>query len=264
MSEPARPDFTSSAVHHNGIHGADNVAFRCSKCDHWALAPAGKTLCYICEGVQMEEMTPAKLRELVGRDDARILEIGANDGTHTLEFLAAFPEGRVLCFECEPRAIKKWRQNVQDVRAILVESAVSDKNGIANFHPSGGKPPGKKWEHIDSWDMSGSLLQDDQHTRDVQWLKFGEPFQVGTITLDCMLCDLVPYEILWIDVQGAEAMVLRGGQKTIAKARFVILEAHPKPYYHGQATMVELIDLLPGYKFVGAYDGDNFLFERPQ
>jgi 2-O-methyltransferase len=249
-------------VIYNGVHNETNHVFQCSQCGHWALAPTGKTRCYVCEDT-LEVMTAARLRQLIGRDDANILEIGANDGTDTVEFLRAFPTGQVMAFECEPRAIKKWRENVQSSRAVLIEAAIAEESGRRKFYPSGGKPPGDKWAHVESWDCSGSLLKDDQHTRECDWLTFGEPFWVNVWRLDSVL----PFageriDLLWMDVQGAEAMVLRGGPKTIERTDWVFLECHQKAFYQGQATLPELVDLLPGFAIHSRWDGDNYLFRR--
>ncbi len=293
----------------------ENDVFQCAQCNHWALAPIGETLCYVCEDQKMSsdpvicdicgrkfgtrdsdswngdgmwrrywlnnrdighrcqdcyrvplhpvDITADDLRGLIGRDNANIIEVGAHDGTQTVEFLKAFPKGQVFCFECEPRAIAGWRKNVSNDRAYLFEAAVSEENGKAKFHPSGGKPPGDKWKDIESWDYSGSLLTDDQHTKECDWLTFGEPFDVRTWRLDSALVfagDSVA--LLWIDVQGAEAMVLRGGRATLERTEWVFLECHSMPYYHGQATFDELVSLLPEFSLHSRWGGDNYLFRR--
>jgi 2-O-methyltransferase len=47
------------------------------------------------------------LQGLVGKAAQVILEVGANDGSHTLEFLKLFPNARIYAFEPDPRAFAK-------------------------------------------------------------------------------------------------------------------------------------------------------------
>jgi FkbM family methyltransferase len=202
---------------------------------------------------------------LVGRDDPHILEIGANDGTDTFTFLEEFPDCRIRCFECDPRAIASWRKRIPDdeERAVLYETALGDVQGELAFHPSGGRPPGKENMHIQSWDKSGSLLAPDQHSKYARWLYFGEPIKVPVTTLDALLGDNVdPIDFAWVDVQGAEAMVLRGAQNTLPRIRWWYCECHSRPYYHGQATLDELLAHMPGFVLHSRHEGDNFLFHN--
>lgn len=206
------------------------------------------------------DLTATTVRLLVGKDDANIVEIGANDGSDTLAFLHCFPQGRVTCFECDPRAIKTWRDRVSDKRATLHEVALADVPGEMPFYPSGGRPPG--W-NIESWDKSGSLLPPDRHVDYAKWLSFGKPFQVPVTTLDIVRGDDDSViDFCWCDVQGAEAKVLKGAEKSYLRMRWIYLECHSRPYYHGQATIGELAALLPGFVLHAACANDNFLFRN--
>ncbi len=206
------------------------------------------------------ELNATTVGLLLGRDDANIIEIGANDGSDTLAFLHTFPRGKVSCFECDPRAIKTWRERVHDPRATLVEAALADTPGSMKFYPSGGKPPG--WD-IESWDKSGSLLAPDRHSDYSRWLTFGSPVTVPVMTLDQWRGgDTSIIDFAWVDVQGAEAMVLRGATATIPRIRWWYCECHSRPYYHGQATVDEIAKLLPGFVLHSTHHGDNFLFRN--
>lgn len=209
----------------------------------------------------LPELTAASIRLLLGKSDPRILEIGANDGTDTLEFLKMFPGCYIRCYECDPRAIATWRSRIHedDPRVSLFEVALGDEIALRQFHPSGGKPPDRAWEHIQSWDKSGSLLKPDRHTDYAKWLRFGEPFDVTMTTLDSMISADEIIDFIWIDVQGAEALVFRGGQRTIPRVKWIYCECHSRPYYCNQATLAELLGLLPGFVLHSTHAHDNFL-----
>src|ERR1700691_421767 len=81
------------------------------------------------------------LVELLGTDAPVILEIGANDGLHTLGFLRLFPNAKIYAFEPDNRALAKFRANVTDPRVRLFETAIGAIDGEMKFHSSSGLPP---------------------------------------------------------------------------------------------------------------------------
>ena len=87
-------------------------------------------------------LTHKQIARFVGRPDPTIVEIGCNDGTDTLAFLEAMPMARVYCFEPDPRAILRFKQNLgpRFERVSLSEIAISDRNGEIAFNMSGTGP----------------------------------------------------------------------------------------------------------------------------
>jgi tRNA G46 methylase TrmB len=59
-------------------------------------------------------INPDYLRHSVGIEAAVILEIGANDGSHTGQLLKLFPRATIFAFEPDPRALAKLKANVSD------------------------------------------------------------------------------------------------------------------------------------------------------
>lgn len=229
----------------------------------------------------LPDLKPHIIRRMLGKDDARILEIGASDGTDTVEFLEAFPKGRIDCFECDPLAIRLWKQKIpgDHPRAKLWEFALGEKTGRATFHQSGGRPPAAQWEGLERWHYSGSLLAPDKHSEYEPWLTFPTKIDVEVRTLDEMYGDIfgcVPWctdpgcvdgniiDFAWVDVQGAEAGILRAAKDMIRRIRYWYCEAHCKPYYHGQATLQEIRSLLPGFVFQSEHSGENYLFRSTE
>jgi FkbM family methyltransferase len=205
-------------------------------------------------------------RNVYGRYQRRCtLEIGANSGVDTLMLLSLDRFADIHCFEPEPRAIKRWRKNVRNKRAILHEIALSNETGTATFHPSGGYPGGQ-WANYGDWDMSGSLLPFDRHQENSPWMEPREPYTVQTITLDEWAAANLPsryvVQFAWVDVQGAEALVLQGAQETLKRICYWYCECDPRPNYHNQATKEELVALLSGFELVKEFPGFNLLFRN--
>jgi FkbM family methyltransferase len=208
------------------------------------------------------DLTHGEIAAFIGVRDPIILEIGANDGTDSIEFLRRYPRCRLFCWEPDQRAIGKWRASVNDPRAVLYECALDEKPGTAIFHPSSGTPPG----HVGEWDKSGSLCAPTGHILDSPWCKFERTFEVVTATLDGCMAELWPawlgtIDFIHIDVQGAERRVFAGGKETLKRTRYVRAENHPTEQYAGQWTDKEMVSWFEvmGFSCLGRFANDLLL-----
>lgn len=232
--------------------------------------------------VRAEDISHEEIQRLVGRDAKLILEIGANDGEDTLQFLAGFPSAAVHCFECDPRAISKWRDRfprnrvildaagvipqVQPTkcRARLFEIALDDTPGEKTFHQSGGAAGSSP-----DWDKSGSLCKPTGHLRRSPEITFNSRISVMSMRLDDWAAAYLPkdgvIDFIWIDCQGAERRVLSAGQETLRRTRFLKAECHRGELYEGQPTEAEMFAMLPGWTCLGRWADDLILRnDRPE
>lgn len=153
-----------------------------------------------------------------------IVEVGAHIGTDTA-WLLQNCQGNYRYFAFEPDA-RDWGALVKFWSQIRVlPFAVSDQNGLSEFNLSFGKIPRGRWkgrEHTDS-----SSLMKPRRNLMPPYVWFGK-IQVPTITLDhfdaVFLLDKV--DLLWVDVQGAEAKVLKGGKKLLRKTAVIKIECY--------------------------------------
>lgn len=178
-----------------------------------------------------------------------IVEVGANDGDTTQDFLEAFPTARLVAFEPDARAIAKFRRrDFPTAQVSLLECAIGATNGEVTFHHSGGAVAK---EH--DWDRSGSILPPGNALRHHDWLRFERTSQVPLRRLDDALrpFELPRIDLLWMDVQGAEAEVLAGATETLARTRLVYLEYSDTEDYEGQVVGVDALAAhLPGFEIV--------------
>jgi FkbM family methyltransferase len=199
-----------------------------------------------------------------------ILDVGANDGTTTNDFLAEFPDGRVYAFEPDPRAIAKFKRNVTSSRAQLFETAIGAIDGTAEFYVSGGIPP---WatsnpriaerHYPDGWDESGSIRKPKSHRKFWPWVTFETKSLVPIARLDTWSREHCPgpIDLIWADVQGAESDLIEGGQETLARSRFFYTEFSDDEWYEGQATLKALQAMIGEFALVGSF-GPNVLLAR--
>ena len=206
-----------------------------------------------------------KLPYLVGKDDPVILDIGCNDGSHTLAFLKLFENAKVFAFEPDRRALQSFREKVNDDRAKLYEIAISDKDDVVDFHVSDGIPPG---DHADlrpgGWDLSGSIKKPKKHLAMNPWCTFDETIQVKTKRLDtwCREEGITKIDLVWADVQGAEEDLIRGGLDSLNRTHFLYTEYSDDELYEGQINLRKIRKLLPDFKIVQRFDYDVLLENR--
>ena len=156
------------------------------------------------------------------------LDVGANCGFYSaLAARLVGPTGHVHAFEPTPAILALLRRNTADFTTVAVSPvALSDENGMAPFYVS------------DTVRVANSLLV--AHAPQA-----GNAITVATRRLDDYCAEhAVTPTVIKIDVEGAEAMVLRGGKSTILSALPVItLEIRKgvdeRPYREAMRLLLE-------------------------
>jgi FkbM family methyltransferase len=198
-------------------------------------------------------MNLSYLRQLVGSDASVILEIGAHDGSQTLQLLTLFPNARIFAFEPDPRALQKFKAHVTDPRVHLFEIAIGPTDGEAEFYVSSGIPPNAspqvRIQYPGGWDQSGSLRRPKTHQIIWPWCKFESKIIVPVRRLDTWAREqgVGHVDFIWADLQGAEGDLVAGGQATLARTRYLYAEYSNEEWYEGQPTLPQLMAMLPNF-----------------
>lgn len=203
-----------------------------------------------------------EIAELVGRDDAVILEVGANDGTDTLTFAQTFPKARIHAFEPDPRAASRFRDKVDAPNVTLHELAISNTNGTLTFHQSDGAVDGGP---DGGWDLSGSLRAPKQHLERHPGITFDNTIEVQASTLDswCEQTGIDRIDFLWADVQGAEADLIRGATGILPATRFFYTEYDNREMYEGQWDLQTIASHLPAHSLRKRWKNDALFELKP-
>jgi len=223
------------------------------------------------------DMTAADMVERIDSPIPLIVECGCHDGRDTEKFLAAFPACRMVCFEPDPRPLFRhdppgfFDRIPHCPQVQLVQAAVSDRDGFAILNRSSGDPPGACWAGVTDWDHSSSLFEPTGHLDKHAWCTFpeGHRLEVTTIQLDTYMLHIrAPQvheiDLIWADVQGAEAAMIRGATNTLKRTRWLYTEFYDEPMYEGQPSLQEITALLPGWELVAIYAGYNALFRNKE
>jgi len=150
------------------------------------------------------------IRESVS-DDSTVVDVGANIGAVTLFAATLVPRGCVMAFEALPFIADDLEQNVAIngfTNVVIHRVALGERRGHANIFPN----LEERGSH--------SLLEKTNDSR-----AYGEPWQVPIRPLDDFTRGVGKIAVIKMDVEGYEARVIEGAQRTIEKHRpKIILE----------------------------------------
>jgi len=167
-------------------------------------------------------------------------DVGAHFGYHALAFAALVGSGgRVIAFEPNPANHSRMsmhliRNPALASRIAVKPTALSDTTGFAEFRSS---------DHVESGMSTGGHLASATAPNDPSSYRMFRTSQVETATIDGIVgCGEFPApDVLKVDVEGAEAAVLRGGREVIQARRPILLIE-----IHHILQMFETIARLPG------------------
>ena len=192
-----------------------------------------------------------KIKNLLKKDDPIIVEVGAHYGEDTLRFVEVFPRSKIYCFEPDTRNINIFKKIVMSNNVSLIEKAVSNKTGHAEFYSSyseySDKKPPSKYDFISINDYNKYML----HNSGASSLKKGyencliTKNVVETVRLDMWLkSNLINYiDFMWIDVQGGEFEVIDGLGSQANQIHYLWIE-YGELFYDGAMDRNTTISLL--------------------
>jgi len=176
-----------------------------------------------------------------------LVDIGANTGQFARQFLGVRPGCLVYSFEPLRDCFDELQRFAADTAGLTAFNvALGDSDGKAEFFRSEFSP---SWSLLQMGESHKELFP---HTRKVS------SDSVAVARLD-NYCDHIAVRgglLIKIDVQGAEAQVLKGGRRLLQSADAVLVEVGYLPPYDGQATIQEISELLDesGLVFMGTVD----------
>lgn len=171
-----------------------------------------------------------------------ILDIGSFDGKDADELSRMF-DCDVHCFEMDMENCMKIR-GIGNSRLMVWPYAVSDHDGNVYYTRSDNHP------------QSSSIKEPLMHTVVFPDVRFDGKFTASSITLDCWV-SRVGYktiDLIWCDVNGAEAEVIKGATETLKHTKYLFIEFEQKELFEGALTREQMIKALPDFECIGEYN----------
>jgi len=134
----------------------------------------------------------------------RILDLGANIGLSVLYFRTIHPHARIVAVEADPAIFATLERNLR-------ANAIS---GVELLQRAAWTGPGRVRFHADGADGGRAVADDAPGTIEVEALDV--PALLATHAFD----------VIKMDIEGAEAAVVPASREGLARARFVAVEYH--------------------------------------
>jgi FkbM family methyltransferase len=179
-------------------------------------------------------------------------DIGANKGEAGRRALALRPDMKVFGFEANPKIHSQYEKINVDSGVHWINCAIADQNGklvlyVPKILARALKGEALVSERIVEAEDTGksSLLKRDENAE-------YESVEVPAVALDKFLLDQAPEGrvALWIDVEGAASLVLKGANETLARTDIVIIEVEGFGFWQDQALVMQIMDVLYSHGFV--------------
>ena len=178
-----------------------------------------------------------------------VVDAGAHHGHTAVQYLEHFPNSRVIALEPEPEnfAIAKAALAPFRERVDLLPFALAETDGSVALR-------------LTSHSGAHSLLEvGDMRYYDAP-VETLTPIEVRAVSLDSLSAEhrLDRLDILKMDIQGGEALALRGASGLLRRGaiRVIYTEVLFAPLYDGQAHFCDILGILKGhgYTIFGLYN----------
>jgi 2-O-methyltransferase len=192
-------------------------------------------------------------RRFRGSEPKLILELGAHIGQDTA-WMGNLPNTRVHAVEADPRNERRLRTRARRNVTVYAPLAIAGHDGVVELTQSM-ELYGK------SYTKSSSIHTPTGHLHLNPGVTFGSKVTVPCVTLDSFAeREAISFaDLIWADLQGAEPDMIRGGQKTLARTRYLFAEVPPHEEYEGQLPLEKIMELLPEWTIEMRWPNDVLL-----
>lgn len=209
---------------------------------------------------------PATAEGKIGHDDAIDIffelvtqlgpavfcDIGANQGEAGRRAKLILPTAQVFGFEANPAIHARYKDPNLAAGVNWVNSAVADAAGTLMLHV-----PIFLSRELRGGSFSYRRVAEAENTGKSSLLKRDEAAEyasvsVQAVTLDGYLTEAAPHGrvALWIDVEGAASLVLRGARQTLARTDVLIIEMEGFRFWQDQTLAASVLGTLEDEGFV--------------
>lgn len=164
-----------------------------------------------------------------------IYDCGSRDATDGLSLLTELDADELHAFECNPEALELCKNNISlDVnraKVHLVPCALAETSGVLKFHSI--DPTRTITSHPDGNIGASSLYRANPEYPHEHYVQ--KTIDVTAISLDEYSVTHTLPDLLWMDLQGAEARVLDGAKNILPRVKIIHVEVSFRRMYIDQA-----------------------------
>ena len=173
-----------------------------------------------------------------------IWEIGSRDGQDGKALGETFSSSVVMSFEPNPDTFEMVQQvaSKSNGKMIAHNTALSDQGGQITFFKIDTEKTKTKWEDGNPGASSIFPASGEYEIEDYVQI----PIEVSSVRGDSLIdsSGISPPNLIWMDVQGAEELVLKGFGSHLPEVDVIYAELSLRSIYAGQALASEVVQLL--------------------
>lgn len=203
-------------------------------------------------GLSMDMMAE-RLRHLLNVIDFSsintIFDIGAAHGYESYNLARVFEHSMIYGFEPTPEhyeyCLKHYASIDESIKArIYIENiALNDTDGRIKFYPLDDNAQSNNTGMASKFKLIDPHVFPHEHN-------LQKEIEVDSRSLNSWCTEHKIYpDLIWMDAQGAELDILKGGNKILETTKVVMTEAALKPYYHGHTMKYDIDQYLTEYGF---------------
>jgi len=190
---------------------------------------------------------------IIGNTNVKtIFEFGSRYGEDTSEFAKKYSQAKIFAFECNPNTLAVCREKLSKYKnVILTEKAVTEEDKIVPFYAIDKDKTKTSW--FDGNQGASSLLIASGKYKVEEYVQ--KMCRVEGISLFTFMQknNIPTIDLLWMDIQGAELMALKGLKEKISDVKIIHLEVEFLEVYQNQSLFEEVKIYLTNrnFSFVG-------------
>ncbi|MGE0010594.1 MAG: FkbM family methyltransferase [Candidatus Babeliales bacterium] len=165
-----------------------------------------------------------------------VLEAGARFGKDTKRMSLLWPQGHIHTFEPVPALYKQLFELSQTLPNVTCYNmALADKIGTLELHVSSGQS-----------DACSSLLAPHLCLEERPLITFHETIMVPVTTIDAWAAhyNVAKLDFLWLDLQGAELLALKGAEHMLNTVQVIQVEVNRTERYKHAPLYDDIITFL--------------------
>jgi FkbM family methyltransferase len=183
-----------------------------------------------------------------------IYDCGSRDALDGIELFQRIGAKELHVFECNPPSIEVCKNNLiehlgaqkENRSWYLNNQAISDVNGELDFRPINVNKT--ITSHSDGNPGASSLFEANKNYKVEIYSQ--NLIKVSSITLNQYALNKSKPDLLWMDLQGAELMALKGADKILNSVKIILVEIGFREMYLGQCTFWEVDEYLKANHFM--------------
>lgn len=178
-----------------------------------------------------------------------IFDVGSRDCAQSVEFYEAFPKSRIVAFECNPQTLPLCAAAAaaRADRLTLVPKAVHEYDGVCAFFPIDPAQTVTTWS--DGNPGASSIFRANGKYDVEHYVQTETSVECTTLASAAAALNITNVDLIWMDLQGAELLALKGLGALLENVRFIHIELTFREMYSGQAMFSDVHTFLHQHGF---------------